>query len=125
MGVAACAPPDGKLECGEEILDGIFPAVILIRNTAVFGSAFDDFFNGGIHLINRNGEPDVVDGRFRGRTAGGVFGIGDADNLSVQVEQRAAGIAGIDGRVGLNQLHGVVLRKSHFPVQGADGAGGQ
>ena len=38
MGVAACAPPDGKLECGEEILDGIVPAVILIRNTAVVAS---------------------------------------------------------------------------------------
>ena len=96
MGVAACAPPDGRLECGEEILDGIFPAVILIRNTALvasggvlrlpavsgtgirggivasgiagrigtaFGSALDDIFNDGIHLINRNGEPDVVDGR--------------------------------------------------------------
>lgn len=124
MGVAACAPPDGKLECGEEILDGIFPAVILIRN-AVCGSALDDFFNDGIHLIDRNGEPDVVDGRLRGRTAGGVFGVGDADDLSVQVEQRAAGIAGVDGRVSLNQLHGVVLRKRHFSVQGADGAGGQ
>ena len=72
MGVAACAPPDGKLECGEEILDGIFPAVILIRNVAsgiagrigtAFGSALDDIFNDGIHLINRDGEPDVVDRR--------------------------------------------------------------
>ena len=37
-GLPPVHPPDGKLECGEEILDGIFPAVILIRNAAVVAS---------------------------------------------------------------------------------------
>ena len=35
--------------------------------------------------------------------AGGILGVDDADDLAVLVEQGAAGVAGVDGAVGLEQ----------------------
>jgi len=46
----------------------------------------------------------------------------DADHLTADVEQRPAGVAGIDGRVGLNEI--VVRPGSDRPSLGADDAGG-
>ena len=43
----------------------------------------------------------------------------------MHIEQGAAGVAGIDGTVRLNQLHADAAGHSNLPVQGTDGAGGQ
>ncbi len=58
---------------------------------------------------------------------GGDRGV-DADDLAAQVDQRAAGVAGVDGRVGLHgvDVGGVVgrLPRRDRPVERADDAGG-
>ena len=55
--------------------------------------------------------------------AGYLVGI-DADDFAVDVQQRAAGVAGVDGRVSLDEsAYGSVFH-GHFPVQGADDAAG-
>ena len=47
----------------------------------------------------------------------------DAYHFAVQVEQRATGIAGVDGHVGLNEGHIVLARQG--TALGADNAGGR
>ena len=60
-------------------------------------------------------------------TEGGNGGV-DADELALKVDQRATGVAGVDGRVGLNGVEhrGVraTVASGNGTVQGADDAGG-
>ena len=51
------------------------------------------------HGVRRHGEADaLVAGRLR------IDGRIDADHFAVHVQQRPAGVAGIDGRVGLDEV---------------------
>ena len=69
----------------------------------------------GLRRVDGNGKTDT--GALVG-AVGGDHGV-DADDLAVRVQQRAAGVAGVDGRVGLDGvLDGRALRTSN----GADGA---
>ena len=58
--------------------------------------------------MDGDGEADVLDGRAACGGAG-ILGGGDADHVSVHVEQRAAGVAGVERRIGLDHAHGRVL----------------
>ena len=51
--------------------------------------------------------------------------IGDADNLAAGIEEGAAGVAGVDGAVGLNEAHGGAGLGLNIPAQGADNTAGQ
>src|SRR5690606_11410218 len=60
---------------------------------------FDQLVDNGFREVRRNGEADA-DRSARGRKDGRV----DADDRTVQVEHRAAGIAAVDGGVGLDEI---------------------
>ena len=84
-------------------------------NTAVLGEVGNDCL-GGVH---GNRKPD----------AGGLVGAvicdqrGDADHLAARVQQRAAGVAGIDRGVGLNRvLDGAVAGPANRADRGDDAA---
>ena len=72
------------------------------------------------HGVRRHGEADaLVAGRLR------VDGRVDADYFAVHVQQRAAGVAGIDGRVGLDEVLELAARAGlDGAVLGGDDAGG-
>ena len=53
-------------------------------------------------FVDGDSKTDVVNGCFVGGIAG-VLGVGNTDDLTVEVEQRTAGVAGVDGAVGLHQ----------------------
>ena len=59
----------------------------------------EDLIHHAAHHVDRNREADAV-GAERLRKHGRV----DADQLSVGVDERAAGVAEIDRRVGLNEV---------------------
>ena len=70
------------------------------------------------HRVDRDGEADVV---HAGLAAGaGVLGIGDAHDLAVVIEEGAAGVAGVDSAVGLNELHAQIARERDLTVQRTD-----
>ena len=71
----------------------------------------EDGFGG----VDGNGEADA--GALVG-AVGGDHGV-DADDFAVRVEQRTAGVAGVDGGIGLN---GVFNGRAVFAADGADGA---
>ena len=73
------------------------------------------------HEIDRHGETDAHVGRL-GAVAedGGV----DADDLAAHVEQRSAGVARVDGRVGLEHVDAALRRDRKRPAQRADDADG-
>src|SRR6185312_7998460 len=71
----------------------------------------DDGFGG----VNRNGKTDS--GALIGATIGDDHGV-DTDDFSLVVEERAAGVSGVDGGVGLN---GFVNFRAVRLLDGADG----
>lgn len=95
-------------------------ADIGLLDIALLDDAGDDI----VHIVHGDGEADVVDGG-AGAGGAGILGVGDAHHFTVHVEQSAAGVAGIDGAVGLDQLLGAAGGHGHIPVQGADGTGRQ
>src|SRR6266478_4050086 len=86
-------------------------------NAAVGNQIVGDAFRS----VDGDGEADAGSGS-AGRVDGGI----DADHFTVRVDERAAGIAAIDGRIGLN---GFVdeggLAGLHGAAQGADDASGE
>ena len=76
-------------------------------------------------MVDGDGEADVVDGRGGGRRGAGILGVGDADDLTVEVKQRTAGVAGVDGAVRLNEVHGQGIGEGDLPILGADKTGGE
>ena len=82
------------------------------RYIAVDDQLFDDGLDGG----HGDGEAEALE-------AGGRDLVGgDADDLAVLVEQRAARIAGVDGSVGLNEGHHIVV-DGNAAVGGRNDAG--
>ena len=77
----------------------------------------DKLFDDGLGGVYRDGEAQAFHAFL------GVFRVDDADKLPIAVEQAAAGVAGVDGRVGLQQGHGLII-DGDFPAQGADDAAG-
>lgn len=71
------------------------------------------------HIVNGNGEAQALH-TGGGGIAGGQLGGGDAHHLSVEVEQGAAGVAGVDGGVGLNHVHHGAVAHGDAPVHGGD-----
>ena len=76
----------------------------------------DDLADHALGQIGRNGEADT-DRRTRRRVDRGV----DADDLTVQVKQRTAGVAAIDRRIRLDEI--VVPAGIDVPAPGRDDAG--
>ena len=70
------------------------------------------------HIVHGDSKADALNGGPAFRVAG-VLGGGNAHHLPVHIEQRAAGIAGVDGGVGLNHIDGLTVGGNH-PVLGAD-----
>ena len=94
----------------------------LSGNIAVLDQVGDDV----LHIVDGDGEAQAL---HIGAGAGGaVFGGGDADDLPVAVEQGAAGVARVDGAVGLKHVHrgGVIAGAGgNEPVQSGDEAVGE
>ena len=88
-------------------------------------ACFDDALHEGHDGIHGNGKADIIDGSGAGSTVRRELGIGDADDLAVLVKQRAAGVAGVDGCVRLDQVHAGAAGEGDLSVQSADNAGGQ
>ncbi len=59
----------------------------------------DDVAEHAAHHVHRNGEADALDADVLGDD-GGV----DADQRAARIDQRAAGVAEVDGRVGLDEV---------------------
>ena len=57
------------------------------------------------HGVGGHGEADALVA-----AATGVDGGVDADDLAIHVDQRTAGVAGVDGRIGLNERLELALR---------------
>src|SRR5205823_11332164 len=75
----------------------------------------------GLGPVDRNGETDADVAFDRA-----LDWIVDADQLALAIEQRATGVAGVDGRVGLDHAgQGPVVRGSGTAIQPGDDAGGE
>ena len=55
------------------------------------------------HVVDGNGEAEPFDGHARLRRSGYLRGR-NADDIAVHIEQRPAGVAGVDSRVGLQHI---------------------
>ena len=71
----------------------------LIRHLAVFHNVRDN----GLHIPDGNGEAQTL---HSGIGIAGILGGHNAHHLAVQVHQRAAGVAGVDGGVHLDHVKG-------------------
>ena len=89
----------------------------------------DELIGNGFRRIDGDGEADVLGGD-AGLGLGGDERI-DADDVAVDIAERAAGVAGVDGRVGLDEPEeegaGLIRRAAGGllgrPAEGADDAG--
>ena len=79
----------------------------------------NDAFHNRANTVDRNCKRNVVDRSARRRTAR-VLRVGDSHHLAVKIEERAARVAGVDGTVGLEQIHHRPAREGHLTVQRAD-----
>ena len=66
---------------------------------AELGQVFDEI----AHIVHGDCKTDAFN-CCAGSTGSGVFCCCDADDLTVHVEQRSAGITGVDGRIGLDHV---------------------
>ena len=73
----------------------------LVGHLTVFHDVGDD----GLDIADGDGKADALDGR-AGIGGAGILGGGDADDLAVEVKECAAGVAGVYGAVGLDEVHG-------------------
>src|SRR5262249_26300876 len=88
---------------------------------AVDATVGDQVVRDGFCGVDGNGEADA-----RGRTARREDGGVDADDFAVRIDERAAGIAAIDGSVGLNGfIDEGGLAGLHGAAEGTDDASGQ
>src|SRR5438034_1176071 len=79
----------------------------------------DEIVGNVLRCVDGNGEPDARC-RARGRVDRGV----DADDFAVRIDQRAAGIAAVDGRIRLNGfVNESGLAGLHRAPKRADNAG--
>lgn len=69
---------------------------------------FDQFVDDGLGCIDGDGKADTLDGRGQGIEVAHLHCI-DADDLSVAVDERPAGVAVIECGIRLNQAHGAVV----------------
>ena len=81
----------------------------------------DDLIHDILDLGAGNGEAQAFHAGVVGEGAD-LHGI-DADDLTVAVDERPAGVAGIQGGIGLDQGHGAAVHV-HVPVDGGDDAVG-
>ena len=86
-------------------------AEVRARHVAFLHDSGDDV----LHGVRRDGEADALD------AVGDDLGTVDADDLAVHVDERAAGVARVDGGVGLHELDACVT-VAERAVEGADDA---
>ena len=86
-------------------------AEVRARHVAFLHDSGDD----ALHGVRRDGEADAFD------AVGNNLGTVDADDLAVHVDERAAGVARVDGGVGLHELDARVT-VAERAVEGADNA---
>ena len=77
-----------------------------------------------LHVVDRDGKAQALH-RSLGVGAAGQLGGDDADHLAVLVEQGAAGVAGVDGGVGLEHVHYRSIAHGDGAVLGGDIAPGE
>src|SRR5699024_9079444 len=92
---------DGDAQCG----------------TAGDVAVLQQILHDGLHGVHRNGEAQALG------VLVGVFGVDDADQFPVGVEQAAAGVARADGRAGLHQGHLVAFHRDVTVQSGDDAVG--
>ncbi len=87
----------------------------------VYGAGADDLVGGGLDDLGGDGEARACEGA----AAGDDEGV-DADQFAMRVDQRAAGVAGVDGGVGLDEVAGLaaVFGVGVGPIKRADDAAG-
>ena len=91
------------------------------------GGQVHQLFQAVLRLVDGDGETDVV--HRAAAAGGGSFRLVDADELPGHVQQGAAGVAGVDGGVRLDEPGGsdsraALVGEGQVPVKGADHAGG-
>ena len=69
------------------------------------------------HIVNGDGEADALDGG-AGVGGSGILGGGDADDLALRIKQGAAGVARVDGGIGLDHADDGIVR-GDLPVDTA------
>ena len=72
-----------------------------VRHAAVFPQLREDLAD----VVDGDGKADALDRR-AGDGLAGIFRRRHADDISAQVEQRTAGVAGVDGRIELHHADG-------------------
>ena len=87
-------------------------------------AVFNDALHNAVDLIDGNGKADVINGGAGRGGRAGILGVGNANHLAIHIEQGAAGVAGVDGTVGLDQVHGGAGGHGDLPIQGTDNTGG-
>ena len=70
-----------------------------------------------LDVVDRDGVADALDAHGR------ALGVDDADDVAVGIKQRAAGVAGVDGRIRLNGVDGHVV-DGQLLLDGGDDARG-
>ena len=115
-----------------DIQTGRQPVVVLIEAGEGFALNAQGGSSGNVALVNQLIHNILDGGAGNGKTnafhtgrvgKGADFHGVDADDLAVAVDEGAAGIAGVQSGVGLNQSHGPSVH-IHVPVDGGDNAVG-
>src|SRR3954467_9564754 len=98
-------------------------AEVGVVDLAALHELLDDVVDG----VRGDGEADADVARLTGGRGAGALDLRvDADDLAGAVEQRAAGVAGVDGRVGLDDVvDRVAVGRADLALQGGHDAGGQ
>ena len=111
--------PDGVRQVEEAGVVGRHVVHADAEIAVVHRAGLDDLLGRGPGDLRGNGEA----GAGKRAAVGDDEGV-DADQLAVRIHQRAAGVAGIDGRVGLNKVAGLarIVGVRIGPVERADDA---
>ena len=91
---------------------------IRLQDVAVFNDAGDNASD----AVDRNCKADVVNGSLAGIAGRRVLCVGDADDFAIFIEESTAGVAGVDGTVGLDETHGGAGAHSDAAAECADNA---
>ncbi len=87
------------------------------RRSAAHLAVFQELCEHGLDGAARDGEADALNARIRGHH----FHVRNADDLPEHIEQRPAGIALVEGGVGLQQSHAAAVI-ADIPLDGGDDA---
>jgi len=111
--------PSRKIECFGELAG--YRNCLDTKESLVNAAVGHQIVSNAFGTVDRNGEADAGSGA-GGRVDGGI----DADDFAARIDQRAAGVAAVDGGVGLNGfIDEGGLAGLHGATDGANDASGQ